>query len=135
MKVARLHSRITALTVLMMVLFIVPAFARAAQTSNETLSKKELKVLLKNARTSADHQRIAAYYRQEAQRLVAKSKDHEEMGAVYEKSPLPYEGKFPYGTVGVSHCRRWAQLDREQAKQAEALAALHEDVAKAAEQK
>jgi hypothetical protein len=36
---------------------------------------------------------------------------------------------------GAPHCHHWAQLDAEQAKEAEALAALHEDMAKAAERK
>jgi hypothetical protein len=48
---------------------------------------------------------------------------------------IPYESKYPYGTLGVSHCNYWADLDLKQAKEAEALAALHEDMAKAAEQK
>lgn len=73
--------------------------------------------------------------RQEAVRLTQSAKEHKELAAIYEKSPLPYEGKFPYGTAGLSHCRHWAQLDAEQAKEAEALAALHEEMANAAEQK
>jgi hypothetical protein len=35
----------------------------------------------------------------------------------------------------ASHCRRCADLNNQQAKEAEALAALHEDMAKSAEQK
>jgi hypothetical protein len=57
------------------------------------------------------------------------------MAAIYEKNPLPYEGKFSYGAVGLSHCRRWAELDKEQAQEAEALAALHAGAAAQAEQK
>jgi hypothetical protein len=36
---------------------------------------------------------------------------------------------------GAPHCKRWAELSAEQAKEAEALAAMHEEMAKAAEQK
>ena len=36
---------------------------------------------------------------------------------------------------GAQHCKRWAELSVEQAKEAEALAAMHEEMAKAAEQK
>ncbi len=35
----------------------------------------------------------------------------------------------------LSHCRYWAELDAKQAKEADALATLHEDMAKQAEQK
>jgi hypothetical protein len=98
-------------------------------------TKKELVTLLKSAKEQPEHLRIAAYYRQEVQRLTADAKYHDEMGAAYQGRALPYESKHPYGTLGVSHCHYWAKLDLQQAKEAEALAALHEDMAKAAEQK
>ena len=97
-------------------------------------TKNEVKVLLKTAKEPADHRRIAEYYREEAQKLAARAKYHEEMGELYKDQPLPYEGKHPYGSVGVSHCKYWADLDNKQAKEAEGLAALHEDMARAAEQ-
>jgi hypothetical protein len=108
------------------------SFAEEKQT---TLSKEEFKVLLKTAKEPPEHRKIAEYYRQQAQRLIVRAKHHEEMAEIYKNHPLPFEGKYPYGTEGLSHCQRWAELDREQAKEAEKLAALHEDMAKAAEQK
>ena len=98
-------------------------------------TKKELKVLLKTAKEPTEHRRIAAYYRQEAKRLTADAKFHEEMGKSYEKQPLSFEAKHPYGTLGVSHCHYWAELNLKEAREADALAALHEDMAKAAEKK
>jgi hypothetical protein len=105
-----------------------------AATPPRTLTKKELKVLLATAKTPADHQRIASYYRGESQRLTAKARYHEEMAASYQNNPLPFEGKFPYGTVGLSHCRQLIQAYKAQAQEAESLAVLHEGMAKAAEQ-
>jgi hypothetical protein len=98
-------------------------------------TKKELITLLKSAKEPPEHLRIAAYYRQEVQRLTADAKYHDEMGAAYQGRTLPYESKHPYGTLGVSHCHYWAKLDLQQAKEAEALAALHENTAKEAAQK
>jgi len=115
-----------------MLISIVPMRSVAAENS-EKLSMKELKVLIATAKTPAEHRRIAAYYHHQANDL--KAKDHEEMAAIYLKQPLSFEGKFPYGTVGYSHCRTFADLFAKQAKEAEALASLHEDIAKAAEQK
>jgi hypothetical protein len=133
MKASRLNLA-TALILFALALSSLTSGSFAAE-KQQTLSKKELMVLLKTAKEPADHRRIAEYYRQQAQRLNAESKYHEEMGSIYKEHPLPYEGKFAYGTVGLSHCRYWAELDTKQAQQAEALAALHEDMAKAAEQK
>ena len=36
---------------------------------------------------------------------------------------------------GAQHCKRWAEFSAKQAKEAEALAAIHEEMAKAAEQR
>ena len=120
---------------LMIVFLTLLAFAPAshAAAANPTLSKKELKALLKNARTPAEHRRVAEYYRHEAERLTAESKSHEEMGRTYANRPLPFEAKHPYGTLGLSHCRYWAKLDAEQADKAQRKAALHEEMAKKAE--
>ena len=106
-----------------------------AAESKQVLRKKELKVLLRIAKEPAEHRRIAEYYRQQSQRLTSEAKYHEEMGKIYEQHPSSYESKFPYGTVGLSHCHYWAALDLKEAREAQALAALHEDMAKAAEQK
>ena len=78
---------------------------------------------------------MRAYYSEEAQRLVTDAKSHLDMGRTYEKQALTFEAKHPYGTLGVSHCNYWADLDLRQAKEAAALAARHEEMAKAAEQK
>ncbi len=131
-------TRINLLAILTIIALALSSFvplATAAAKNNPVLSKKELKVLLKTAKEPAEHRKIAEYYRQEAQRLTAESEYHAEMGEIYKNRPLTFEAKHPYGTVGLSHCRYWAELDAKQAKEAEALATLHEDMAKQAEQK
>jgi hypothetical protein len=133
MKTSRLNLA-TALIIITLAFSSLASVSFAAE-KQQALSKKELMVLLKTAKEPGDHRRIAEYFRRQAQRLTAESKYHEEMGAIYKEHPLPYEGKHAYGTVGLSHCRYWAELDTKQAQEAEALAALHEDMAKAAEQK
>jgi hypothetical protein len=109
----------------------------AAGQNKPTVSKKELKVLLKTATQPADHQRIADYYRQEAARLTASAREHRELAVIYEKTPPNAAMETKHGTSveGVGHCRRWAQLEVERAKEAEALAAIHEDMAKEAGKK
>jgi hypothetical protein len=129
---------LTALVIVFLTLVsFAPAYAAAAE-NNATLSKKELKALLKTARTPYEHRTIGAYYRQEAQRLTDSSRQHAELAATYEKNPpfpaLEAKHGFAFGQ-GVSHCRHWAQVDAEQAEEATKLAGLHEDMARKAELK
>lgn len=128
-------KRIISTLVMALVLTSVAPMSLVAADNSSSLSKKELKTLIATAKTPADHRRIAAYYQQEATDLRRRAKEHEDMAVIYKKQPLPYEGKFAYGTVGYSHCVRFSELFAEQAKEADALASLHEDMAKTAETK
>lgn len=120
-------TRVKLLAILSIIALALSSFVPVvtAAKNKPVLSQKELKVLLKTAKEPAEHRKIAEYYRQEAQRLTAESEDHAEMGEIYKTRPLTFEAKHPYGTVGLSHCRYWAELDAKQAKEKEALAALH----------
>jgi len=101
-------------------------------------TKKELATLLRTAQEPADHLRIAAYYKQEAARLQQSAKDHSNLAAIYQE-------QHPFGAMeakhgnsfgqGASHCRKFAELALEEAKESDALAVLHEDMAKTAAQK
>ena len=139
MKTVRLNSLIALMIVFLTLLSVAPAYAAAAQNSG-TLSKKELKALLKTAKTPADHHRIAEYYRQRAQQLTASSKQHSELAETYAKNPqVPFipamVAKPGYAFAGEAHCRYWAKRDAEGATKAEALAVRHEELARTAEQK
>lgn len=136
MKIVRPNSLMALMIFFLALSSFVPASLAAENKS--VISKKELKTLLKTAREPVEHRKIAEYYRQEAQRLTASSKEHAELAAIYAKNPPFPAMEAKHGTAfgqGAPHCNRWAQLDAEQAKEAEALAAIHEDMAKAAEQK
>jgi hypothetical protein len=133
-------TRINILAALTIITLALSSFVPVATaTKNKpVISKKELKVLLRTAQEPPEHRKIADYYRQEAQRLTASAKEHEALAEIYAKNPPFPAMESKHGTSfgqGAPHCHHWAQLDTEQAKEAEALAALHEDMAKAAEQK
>lgn len=133
MKSSRFNfTRIIALIAFTFVLLAsVPVGSLAAEHNG--LSKKQLQTLIATAKTPAEHRTIAAYYREQARHLSNKSKEHQEMGKLYERNPLPLESKHP-GTVGLSHCRYFTQFYAEQATAAESSAALHEERAKSLEQ-
>jgi hypothetical protein len=137
MNTTRPNSLIALMIVFLTLLSLAPAYSAAAE-NNSMLSKKDLKELLANAKTPAEHQKIATYYRQKAQRLNDSSKQHSELAATYAKNPpfaaLEAKHGIAFGQ-GATHCRYWAKRDAEEATKAEAIAARHEALAKAAEQK
>lgn len=112
---------------ILLTLAIAVPLAKPA-THQENLNRKELKALIASAKTPADHERIAAYYRAEAQRLEGKYREHEEDLAEY-KNPLRYPSKYP--TMG-DHCRSLADYYQMAAKRATALAEMHESLARKA---
>lgn len=122
-----IRTNLSLVLTIVLALVFVSAYPAAAQNKPD-VSKKELKLLLETATQPADHQRIADHYQQEAARLTASAKEHQELAAIYQENPpnAAMEAKHGTSVEGVSHCRRWAQLEVEQAKEAEALAAIHE---------
>jgi hypothetical protein len=101
-------------------------------------TKKEFITLLTTAKEPPEHRRIAAYYQQEAAALRESAKEHAELAAIYQEKPPFAALESKHGDAfgqGASHCKKFARLAEEQAKEADALATLHEEMAVAAEQK
>jgi hypothetical protein len=133
MKTAHTNASLALIIALTLISF-TSAYPAAAQ-NNQTISKKELKVLLKTGTEPADHRKIAAYYHQEALRLRNDAKTHQDWGDIYAQGPAGVEAKHPGLTNGSNHCHKIADLEEQAAKEADALAAGHEDMAKEAEKK
>ena len=96
----------------------------------QQLSKKEVKVLIATAHTPADHEKIAAYYRAEGQRLKADQQDHQEMLEAYLKNPSTHP--IPKWPTMEQHCRNLIVYYGKAAQQAFVLADLHDQMAKEA---
>jgi hypothetical protein len=101
--------------------------------SEKHLSKKELKTLIAGAKTKVDHERLAAYYRSETERLLAEAKQHEEMADAYHRNPPMLASKQPMA-FGEGHCRNLAERLKEAGNKTKALAAMHEQLAQQAAQ-
>ena len=99
------------------------ASAYAVAQSQDAPTKNEVTALLKNAKTPLEHHRISMYYKQEATRLKQDADFHRAYANIYGKGQ------------GLAHCTNLAKLDEQAAKEANALALIHEDMAKAVEQK
>jgi hypothetical protein len=135
--VQRILSMVAVLATLV-ALSLVSVYSVAQDKKSPIPTRKELVALLKTAKEPLEHRRIAAYYRHEAASLTQSAKEHSELAAIYQQQHPFAAMESKHGDAfgqGASHCEKFAQLAREQAEEAEALAALHEDMAKQAEQK
>jgi hypothetical protein len=135
--VQRIHSTIAVLAIVV-ALSLVSVYSVAQDKKSSVPTRKELVTLLKTAKEPPEHRRIAAYYRHEAASLVQSAKEHSELATIYQEHHPFAAMESKHGDAfgqGASHCQKFADLAKEQAKEAEALAAIHEDMAKAAEQK
>ena len=114
----------------------VAAFAQAApgpQTKSEHLSKQQLNTLIANAKTPAEHQRIAQFYEAKAQDYRAQAVEHETMVAAYKANSSLSTEKNRASTIG--HCEYFVTTFKELAVKSQELAKLHEQMAKDVEQK
>jgi siderophore synthetase component len=97
----------------------------AAQTA-PSLSKKELKTL---SATPAGHQRLAAYYQEKAQYLRAKAQKFSAQADYLATQPATIESKQGISCNCTSHYRYFSKIYAQEAKDAETLAARHEQLA------
>ncbi|MFA7281227.1 MAG: hypothetical protein WC100_14160 [Sterolibacterium sp.] len=83
----------------------------------------EIPESIANAKTAADHQRIADYFAQKAASYVAEAKLHEKM-------PQSYQGRPRYDFAAMSsHCQELQKQLNAAAHEAKALAQAHRDLA------
>lgn len=119
--------------------FVITVAAVLAQTSSvqqpkpEHLSKQQLNTLIATAKTPADHQRLAQYYKAKAQDYLAQAKEHEAMLAAYKANSSLSTNKNQASTIG--HCEYFVKTFEALADNSEQLAALHERMAKDAPEK
>ena len=96
------------------------------------LSKDQVKELIASAKTTGDHQKLAGYYRGEAEKLEAEAKDHEELANAYRGRADAVAQKHTMSAKTAGHCDYFAKSVREAAKADRELAAEHELMAKGA---
>lgn len=122
-------TRIAAVLLLGTLAF-APGLAAAA---DETQSLEQ--VVVENAKTPAEHQALANYYRERAAGSRAEAKEHDRMAHTYMPSGQP---KMSWGTVQqhqkmASHCKKISEQSESIAKEFDALATLHDEEAKKAQ--
>ena len=119
-----LNMAVFALTLAVGGLVSVPAGAKDAR-----LTKAELKSLISNAETKADHERIAQYFDAEAARYEAESKEHVELAQLYQRNTSATPTKYPGGAQSFQHCDSLSKSLKTAAEDARQLAAEHRGMA------
>ena len=112
----------------------VAAFGQAApQQKPETLNKQQLNTLIATAKTPAEHERIANFYKLSAQDYKAQAQEHEEMIVAYKANSSLSNNKNRASTIG--HCEYFVKTLNQLAVKSEDLAKMHEKMARESEQK
>jgi len=122
-------GQVITLTAVSLVLLACTLEVRAAAQIPPSISKKELKTLLATAKTPADQERLAAYYRDKAQDLKAKAQEFSAQADYLATQPATIESKQGVSCNCTSHYRYFSKLYAQEAKEAEALAAQHDQLA------
>ena len=99
---------------------------------DKTLSKTELRHIIENAKTPADHEQIAQYFDAEAAKYEADAKKHAEEATYYAAHTVPAIGKQQgfYSKEMQDHCPNMASKLKEAAQEARMIAAGHREMAK-----
>jgi hypothetical protein len=130
-----IYRRFERVAILALVLLACTSSVVIAADGQPTMSKKELKTLLATAKTPADQQKLAAYYRDKAQRLTAKSQEFSAQADSMAALPAVFESKQGIGCQCPFHYRYFSKQYAQEAKDAAGLAALHEQLAQEYEAK
>ena len=127
------HKLLALVAVFMIIAAALAQTPAASQPKPEHLSKQQLNTLIASAKTPAEHERLAQYYRSQASDYLAEAKDHESMVAAYKANSSLSNEKNRASTIG--HCEYFVKTFKELAVKSQELAALHEQMSKDVEQK
>ena len=123
-------KRFVTTAVLMASALVLGGISQMSAAEPVQLSKDQVKELIGSAKTPEDHQKLAAYYRGEADKLEAEAKDHEELANAYRSRTDAVAQKHTMSGKTAGHCDYFAKSVREAAKADRELAAEHESMAK-----
>ncbi len=113
--------------IILLFVFALTFTAHAAGNSRERLTKRQVNALIATAKTPTDHERLAAYYRTQADKYLAQSKYHAAMANKFKANPVTSNDKFVHQTV--DHCEYYAETLKAQSEKAAALAEQQEQMA------
>jgi hypothetical protein len=108
----------------------MPSPLRAQAAKSEALTDDQVIALLENAKTPADHERLASYYDEEAQAFDRQAARHKKLAATYRRMPSPGSPKVQPRPSMAPHCENIAANAVKDANEARTMAAHHRMLAK-----
>ena len=111
-------------------ILLATALAAFPAEAKGILKSAEVRALVQNAKSPADHQKLAGHFTAMAAKHEAEATEHEALAAEYAKRPTGHEVKHPMSGMTAEHCRYYAEHCRKAAKEMRAMAKVHEDMAK-----
>jgi hypothetical protein len=124
-----LISTRTVKTVVFATVLALASVITVSAAKDKAFTKVEVKSLIANAETKADHERIAQYFDAEAARYDAEAKDHGDLAPFYQKNPDPALSKHPGSPRAFEHCDSLSKSLMNAAEEARELAADHRGMA------
>ena len=115
-------GRVWILVLALNVGLVMPAY-RAVAAQDVDIDK-----LIATAKTAADHQAIADYYKEQAKEAQAQADKHKKMAQEYSMSSI---GRQATKTHFHQHCEALVRNYESAAKEYNDLAKMHEEMAKA----
>jgi hypothetical protein len=106
---------------------VLVAVALAGCAASPSAPPPEITQRIEAARTPADHQSLATYYTQEAAKARDKVLEHRRMGASYKTMASVSRDSGMY-----NHCNSLVKSSEDMAKEYDALAASHRQLAEQA---
>ena len=113
-------------------LMVVSVPLASAAEMKGMLEPKELKALVANAKTPADHLKLAHHYTMMADKHEAEAKEHEALSVEYARHPQMGAVKHTMSPNTAEHCKYFAEHCHKAAAELRAMAAAHEEMAKTA---
>jgi hypothetical protein len=110
-----------------LLVFWIAGSVSAQPSSDNRLSRKELKALLSSASTPADHEKLARHFEAKAAAFDEDAAEHEELAVVYRTPPPSTKGAPP--VRWDQHCKSVATSLRKAAAEARKLAEGHTKMA------
>ncbi len=107
----------------------VAVSAAPASTSSDLLTSTQVRELIATARTPADHVKLQNHFLAVAAQYDVDATEHAAEAQAYRQNPSFMDSKHPGNAGTAAHCDRFAELDREAAKEARELASTHEQMA------
>ena len=104
----------------------------SAAAKDKPLTSREVRNLIVNAETKAEHERLAKYFEAEVARYEAESKDHGELAQLYQRNSSATPTKYPGTIQSFQHCDSLSKNLQRAAEDARQLAAEHREMAKEA---